>query len=977
MKGLIGSAKIKIVCISIIGLLLVYSLLGFLVFPMVLSHQLPKLVQEQLNRKLHIDDIQFNPFSMELNFDGLELKNLDDSVFIRFERLYGNVAVLQSALDLTLSMDQLLLQKPYFFVKRDKKGDFNFTDLVTDESTEDAKDSSGDIFPFSISKVAVVEGKLSWEDDYSSKFQREDIYPLDLNVDNFTTLINKQSELGFLFKFASGGQFDWNGTISLNPFESHGHIKLAQVNFQRIWELFLQDQVEFEILKGSELIEADYQFTDTKEAVQLVVDNAHVHLFDIQLAEKGKNESVLSVPDFKITGIAVDLLEKNIEVAEVSASDAFFKTWLNANGSLNYQTMFAGKTEGDSISDPEQAESDEKKWNVKVGQLALKNFALNFVDNSLKKPVHLDLSSLNLAMNNLTDDLSLQLPFNLGVNINNTGSLNLQGHAVPEPFSSHLKLDAGKISIKPFQPYIEQFVRLDVISGLLNVNADLTISQAENKPLAIRFQGDSNVTEFVTRDQLSNKDFMKWKTLSLNKMDLDLAANSYTIDTVKIDQPYARVLIRKDKTINVSDVVVDTTAGKKAAVEQKQKTKNENDASYKIGHIEMINGDSDFTDLSLILPFSAHLNKLNGTVKGISSVSNAVAKVALAGRVESLAPVKIKGKLVPSRGDSEIVMDFHSMPLPLVTPYMAEFAGRKIEKGNMSLKLNYKIKKNQLTASNDLLIDQLVLGEQVENPEAVSLPLDLAIALLEDSDGKINMDVPITGNLDDPKFSVAGIVVDALVNVISKVITSPFNAIASLVDSDGDISKVGFLPGKTILNEQEIKKLDELAKALASRPGLKLEIKGTAFTKQDWPELQLEALNNKLLQDRVDALNLEREKKIQAEHFKLSDEEYNDLLADLFIKEYPQLAERSLFGQPRLLNPESGDFYEIAKAKLSAAISPNIQRLQKLASIRGQEIAKHMVNQGVEVERVFLQGVDVDPKDADGTISSILNLGVN
>ena len=372
-----------------------------------------------------------------------------------------------------------------------------------------------------------------------------------------------------------------------------------------------------------------------------------------------------------------------------------------------------------------------------------------------------------------------------------------------------------------------------------------------------------------------------------------------------------------------------------------------------------------------------HINQLKGTVKGISSEKNTVTNIVLAGRVGGLSPVNIIGKINPDKGDSEVSLDFKSLSLPLATPYMAEFAGRRIEKGNMSLKLNYKIVNNQLTVSNNLLIDQLVLGDEVEHENAVSLPLDFAIALLQDSDGKIELDVPITGNLENPEFSVAAIVMDALINVITKVITSPFNAIASLIGSDEDISKVMFASGDAVLSDKQKQKLDGLAEALSERPGLKLEINGTAFSQYDWPHLQAEALDKQLLQIRVDELNQNNNKKISAKDISLTKDEYDRLLADLFIQKFPLIADRSLFGTPRLIDPEMGDFQQIAKTRLAAIIPPEPVRLQQLATARAKGVAKYLIEKEVAIERIFLLDVDVDPQDGDDTIATILNLTID
>ncbi|MCK5120960.1 MAG: hypothetical protein KAQ91_03210, partial [Methylococcales bacterium] len=197
MKGLVISAKIKMLLLTVAAALLLYSLLGFLILPAILSNQIPKLAQEKLNRAMQIDEIQFNPFSMELNIQGFEVKNLDNSPFLSFGQLYVDIAVLQSIFDFSLKMEQVLLKTPYVSIKRDKQADFNFSDLLNPNLENKEQASDGKIFPITITKIAISEGKLSWDDGFYSKAQHEEIYPLDLNIDNFTTIVSEKSQLGF------------------------------------------------------------------------------------------------------------------------------------------------------------------------------------------------------------------------------------------------------------------------------------------------------------------------------------------------------------------------------------------------------------------------------------------------------------------------------------------------------------------------------------------------------------------------------------------------------------------------------------------------------------------------------------------------------------------------------------------------------------------------------------------------------------
>jgi outer membrane protein OmpA-like peptidoglycan-associated protein len=306
---------------------------------------------------------------------------------------------------------------------------------------------------------------------------------------------------------------------------------------------------------------------------------------------------------------------------------------------------------------------------------------------------------------------------------------------------------------------------------------------------------------------------------------------------------------------------------------------------------------------------------------------------------------------------------------------MVQFAGYKVEKGIMTLGLNYKVLNNELTASNNILIDRFELGEKVENPNAVSLPLELAVALLKDSSGKIKMDVPITGSLNDPQFSLGSIVADALINVISKVITSPFRALGSLADTEKDLSVINFTAGSSLLTKPQQEKLDNLAKALIERPILNLDIKGAAFQEQDWPVIREDALTDQLKKRRALEINKNTDKKVRDEYVELSDDDYKRLLAEMFIEKFPLLAETSIFGKPQLINSSEGDFYEIAKQKLFTIIKPQPQRLKRLASARAQAIANYIVQQaGVPRERVFILDSVIDPDRKNNEIVTALSL---
>ena len=381
----------------------------------------------------------------------------------------------------------------------------------------------------------------------------------------------------------------------------------------------------------------------------------------------------------------------------------------------------------------------------------------------------------------------------------------------------------------------------------------------------------------------------------------------------------------------------------------------------------------------MILPFSAQIKSLNGGASGISSEQKSTIKLDLKGNAYDLAPVDISGNISPYLADYQVTINFTGMPMPLISSYMVQFAGYKVEKGKMSLGLNYKVTNKQLTASNNILIDQFELGEKVENPNAVSLPLELAVALMKDAEGKIKIDVPISGSLEDPQFSVSHIVVDALVNSISKVISSPFRALASLIGSEEDLSTIGFNAGEAKLDKLQLNKLDGLAKALKVRPDLKLDIKGASFQEQDWPAVSDDALYDQLKRIKAAEINKQGVRKVRPEYVVISDQDYRRLMEQLFIEKFPLMLEKSLLGTTRLMgssfDTNTDKFYAVAKEKLSAIIQPEPQRLKNLASQRAQAIANYLVQKsGIANDRIFILDTAIDPVREGNGIVSLLSL---
>ena len=718
---------------------------------------------------------------------------------------------------------------------------------------------------------------------------------------------------------------------------------------------------------------ADYQLNFNEKKLNLMVKKGLFDAKNLQLFTPTQ-QPFLKIPALAIHGIDCNLDHHTININSVSINDVDVILHRLADGSVNYQQIITHtvQTEPTTTSKTNNDNNVQPSlWRVSVDKAVLSNADVEFTDDTLSTPTTTNIKPINLTTSHYNSQPNNLMPLEFNLGINGNGSIKLTGNVGMTPPSAKLDVAVQGIELEKFHDYFDQFINLDLIDGSLNINGHLNYANSDKLDLV--FEGDSNITDFLTRDQRIHKDFVKWLKLSLDGISINTSANRYTANELNITRPYARVTIRKDKTVNFSNLLVNDNSAK--TVKPTTQASKQTPVYFKLGNLKITDASTNFSDLSLILPFSAYIQDMEGGASGLSSEENTTIKLALKGNAYDLSSVNIAGQIRPFLGDYDIDVNFNGLPMPLVSPYMVQFAGYKVEKGKMTLDLNYKVNDKKLTVQNKILIDQFELGEKIDNPNALPIPLKLGIALLKDANGKIKFNFPISGSLDDPQFNISDIVADALENAITKIITSPFALLTSLEGSEEDLSTIGFSAGSDELTVQQKNKLTALAKSLLERPALTLSIKGTSYQKQDWPAISDDALFDQLKLRRSEEINKDAVVKIRPEYVKLSDDEYRRLLADMFIEKFPNLADKSLLGIPRLKNAANGDFYEIAKQKLMEVINPELDRLRELAVYRARAIAKYIVQNGkVTQERVFILDTVVDQEKDDKAINSLLSL---
>ena len=448
--------------------------------------------------------------------------------------------------------------------------------------------------------------------------------------------------------------------------------------------------------------------------------------------------------------------------------------------------------------------------------------------------------NLTASLNNLSLADKQIMPFNANIKVSSGGTLSATGELQLFPelaVTAASKID--QLSLTPLQPYINEYAMVTLENGQLSANASLK-SNADD---AFLVNGDLALSSLQIENQNLKEKLFSLDALSINTIDFSLKNKELAISDIEVNQLYSRIFINKDGVTNLRQLLKEQPSASTATA-----TETENNAEpYKvsIGEVIINKASSRFTDESLPIVFDTEMRSLDGQISGFSTQSDQAVELNLEGQVQEFGMVEIEGSLAPFNitEESNVAMSFSNLDLPAMSPYTIKFAGRKIADGRADVKLNYEIQNGNLNASNSLVIRDIKLGERVESPGAVDLPLDLAVALLKNSEGVIDLSIPVTGDVNNPQFEMGPAIRNAIFNAIRNIVTSPFRFLANLIGGDEQpVDNIQFKAGRADLTPPQKEALLKLSEALVQRPQLILDIPAPYAEKLDRQQLQLKAV---------------------------------------------------------------------------------------------------------------------------------------
>ncbi len=878
-------------------LIVLYAIAGFVVAPKLLRSALLKDIPASIDATPAVGEIRVNPFLFQVTVDNFSLTGRGGEKLLGFQRLFIDFE-LSSIWHRAYSFANIDIASPYVGAVVAHDGTLNLLQLRPKPTSKPAPEQKTEPLPaLRIGSFKVSQGLVTYEDRSRPDVFAARLEPLNFELREFTTGV-EGGRFTFTGSSKLGERIEWHGHVSVQPLESDGGVRIDGLLAHTLWE-YLEGRLNFVVNSGKLDLESTYKFSAGNAGgspANLQLDVSRATLSDLTVRPKDSEENWVTVPELAVTGTTVDLAKRQVHVDRVSLTGIKLLTWLEPDGSFNLMKLAGSPaasptaalpTAGSPATAPpagshpatgsvtsaptlaNNAPVDAAAWQFDLRQFDLRDASLSAEDRTVRPAVKVLLAPLSLQLNGASQDLSKPVGLTLDTHVNGTGSLKIEGQVTPQPAAADLSLKLTDIDLAVIQPYVAQHSSMTLLSGQLGGDGKMHYGAPKTAP-ALRFSGDISVEKLHTVDNTLHDDFINWDRLDILGLNYTQGPDRLDIEQIVARKLYARVIIEQDESVNVKRVLVvpgtapsgaapptsarasknSPTPGKdKPATPQAVADRSDSPTMpMSIKKVVFRAGEANFSDLSVQPNFSAGISKLEGTITGLSSKAGSRAKIDLHGSVGAFSPVSVTGEfnVLGPQLYTDIAMGFHNIDLSVFNPYSGKFAGYDIAKGKLNTDLHYKVDGRKLDAQHHIMVEQLEFGDKTASKDAVSLPIKLAVALLKDRNGVIDLNLPVTGSLDDPQFRLAPIIWKVFINILEKAVTAPFALLGSLFGSGPDIQFIDFQPGVGTLDPAAADKAKAVGKALIERPQLKIEVPIGVVAEVDRPALVAAQFNEQV-----------------------------------------------------------------------------------------------------------------------------------
>jgi hypothetical protein len=861
-------------------------------------------------------------------------------------------------------------------IVRQQQGEIALVELLglaPDDASRNAETWAFHIAALEVSAVDVALADRTFKPAVAYDLQVQSI-----TATNLASSSQAPTPFDAIVRVRQGGTIRASGSLA-----EAGSSLQAKVELQELETAPLRPVLErssgLTVSAGPVSLSADVRYEAAKEGrPRLTLGDVAATLPNLVLRRPGFEEPLLSLQRLEAHGGSLNLANRSLGAREIVLTGGGARVVQSADGSIPLLQWLAEIDQPSAAARAGSSGNERAAWRHEIGLVRVDSFDLAFADRGFEPPLALG-GTLQGSVKNVGNDT--RASFDAALALNGGGMIRAEGTAAPAGPHVEARVEVSDVLLKPLQPLLQRYAALTVESGAVSASASVRFGGDAG---ALRADGTFRVADFLVNEAWSGDRFLAWKQLRADRVELDLASRRLIIREVTTQEPGAKIVISKERDVNLARVLKpdgdDRDAGEESPARQRENKAHdamgEDPAGFefRVERVRLRNGNVDFADLSLVLPFSTKVTEIDGTIVGISNDASRRADVKASGAIQPYGSARVEGSLVPSepRRFTDLHVEFNNVQVPPLSPYTATFAGRKVESGKLWLDLEYKVKDSVLLGTNDIRLADFTLGERVEAPNAMNVPLNLAVALLTDADGQIRLSVPVRGDLDNPRFSVGSAIRQAVANALKRIVTAPFRALGRLLGGAAEsVATIGFNAGSAALRPEQREKLDRLSHALAERPRLQLVVTAPYDPQTDRRALRRAQARRTLTQ----ALGPKLEPGEDPGPIAFDDPSTRRALERLLEQHAGPGAMRELRAQVSgTTGSAERELYEAMFDRIAASQPLSESSTQVLATERARQIANYLRQQGVAPERVQTGRLAEVNIGADGAVGAQLGV---
>jgi hypothetical protein len=997
-----------------------YALLGFQVAPRVVRGQAISFVKHEYGRDLAIGLVKVNPFRLQLEINDLSLPDADGGPMLGFRRLFVDFEA-SSLWHRAYVFKTLAVDAPDLRAVVRPDGGFNLGDLAPKEPAEPEPDTSG-LPRVWLQSLEVSDGSIAYSDRARSKPLERSFTPVTFSLKDFRTT-PEGGGFSFSATSESGEGFDWKGRFGVTPtLSSQGEFSIHGLKAANIGEL-LDDALPFALESGAIDLGGNYDL-EMGDGLEARVSLPTIDVQGLALRARGADASWVEIPGIVVSDTTVALPERTVAIGGVVVRDARIKAWMAPDGTTNLTQLFEPAATTPAAAEPGTAgatpiapagrATEPPPWTVAIATTRVASAVIDFEDRRSEPLKKFLVSPFDLTVSGAGTDLAKPIAVAVSAVVNDVAPFKAEGTVTPDPLAAELDIALSGARMHILQPYVLPVADLTIKDGTLTVEGKVRLDPPGAPGPELSFDGEVTIDDFASIDNTLKSDFVNFQRLELHELSYAMGPDAVSIDQVLVRKPFARFVISPERVINISAVL--DPEGSRAAlearraeaaaeqaltpaqrrererareqaqeqVEQEREARGaepplalaplpEETVPVRVRQVRIEAGTLDFADNFVQPNFAARIEQLSGTLTGLSSDPTSHAQLDFKGRVDEFSPVTIAGEVQPFSFErhTDVHLRFENISLPIFNPYSGQVAGYSIAKGKLTTDLHYLIENRNLDAKHHIVIDQLEWGEATAAKGEATLPVKFATVLLRDKDGVIDLDIPVTGTLDDPSFRIGPIIWKVIKNLIVKAVTAPFALLGALFSGAEEAQHVDFAAGSAVLDPATGERLGALAKSLMEKPGLSVEVPMGSLPEIDGPALLDLAYESALAGTVNETLPAPRKEGATRPPF-------NELSANNQIAVLEALVKKQTGVEPAIpdpAQPPEGTSRDDAKAMQQAA---TIEFLQKEArshvAVPESEYARLGQERASAVQRALLEGSGLEPSRVftvrDGKVST-------